>query len=829
LYINQKNDRFKDELVDRIQKTSMSSMSSDLGDINNDGYPDIFTTDMIPDDDYRLKTTGTFDNVELYNSKQRQGLHHQFVKNCLQLNNQNGSFLEMGNYAGVSGTDWSWGAVFLDADNDGNTDLFVCNGINRDVGDLDFLDYFSNDVYKKMMETGKRQKINELLQHIPSTPLANRVFKNNGHLNFTDARKVWGFEKPSFSNSIAYADLDNDGDLDLVINNENQPAFVYRNNSREQNRHHFIGVNLKGRGENTFVVGAKIKVYRGAELLSREVMPSRGFQSSVEYKQLIGLGTSAVVDSMVVIWPDRTCSRFLHPAIDTVHQLQQPEKPGPLYNFEATTLAKTLLEPVPNNMEAHRENDYVDFYAERNLPAMLSREGPRLARADVNGDGLEDLYIGGAKGQAGQLYLQTLQGTFIEKPCAAFDQYKDFEDVAVLFFDADKDGDQDLFVGAGGNESSLGSRELQHRLYKNDGKGNFTIDTKAFTTNSNNISTAAAYDFDDDGDLDLFVGSRSVPFAYGITPESYLYKNDGHGNFTDIAPKLTAQLSPAGMVTAAVWADVTGDQNKELIITGEWMAPKIFAYKHGKMQLLQNTGLDDLYGWWQSVTAADLNGDGLQDLILGNIGENFYLHPDKKNPVKLWLNDFDGNGSAEGFLTRTVAGKDMPVFLKREVTDQFPALKKQNLRHSSYAIKTVQELFAPELIQKARVKNFNYCSSIVALNNGHGGFTISPLPAQAQLSSVGAVCSTDLNGDHYPDLIIGGNLYNFQPQFGRLDGCCGLVLLNDGKAKFTSLPPQQSGMNLKGEVKAIAEITSKGRRQIIVLQNNLQPQVFQIK
>lgn len=395
---------------------------------------------------------------------------------------------------------------------------------------------------------------------------------------------------------------------------------------------------------------------------------------------------------MIIIWPDRSYSKYQNPQLNKVHVLQQPAEKGPLAYTEQEVIW-SLLDTVATTMDKHQEDDHIDFYYERNLPEMLSRQGPNIAKGDVNADGLEDIYIGGAKDQAGQLYLQTANGSFVKKEQALFTQYAAFEDVAVLFFDADKDNDLDLFIGAGGNNVRPYSRELQHRLYKNDGKGNFEIDTKAFPNNNMNISVAVENDFDGDGDLDLFVGSRSAPYKYGVTPESYLYQNDGNGHFTDMAPTLNPSISKAGMVTGAVWADVAGDKKQELIITGQWMETKIFSYDNNRFTEQTNTGLENLFGWWQSIAAADVNSDGRQDLIIGNIGENFYLRPGANNPVKLWVNDFDQNGTPEQFLTRTVAGKDVPVFLKREITDQFPGLKKSNLKHSDYAKKPYRIFF----------------------------------------------------------------------------------------------------------------------------------------
>lgn len=827
LYINQHDGTFKDELEQCMQHVSFSSMGADIADINNDGLPDIFTTDMLPEDDYRLKTLGAFDNIDLFRSKLKAGFYYQYMKNCLHLNAPNGRFTDIANYSGVSATDWSWGALLFDADNDGWNDIYVCNGVNRDVTNLDFMDFFASDIIQKMVLTGEKESVDEVLKRIPRTPMLSKAYKNLGNLRFEDAGKAWGITTPAFSNGAAYGDLDNDGDLDLVINNENQPAFVYKNNARELNKNHYIGVVLKGNAPNTFAIGSKIKLYAGKQLLTRELVPSRGFQSCVDYKTIIGLGNIAAIDSMEIIWPNFTHSLYKHPPIDSVLVLAQDgavKMPAP----PAAQPAPTLLQEVKTGFDKHKEDDYVDFYYERTIPEMLSREGPKAACGDVNGDGLEDIFIGGATGQGGQLYLQTANGGFVKKESNTFRLFSDFEDAATLLFDCDRDGDLDLLVCPGGNEAGFTSRQWQLRLFKNDGKGNFQIDTQAFPSNDENIAVAVANDIDGDGDLDLFVGGRSVPGQYGVSPKSYVYLNDGKGHFSAMPAAAMKGLAKAGMITGAVWADVTGDAAKELVITGEWMSPQVFAFANGSFTQVP-TSLDSLYGLWQTVAVADVNGDGRQDLLLGNIGENFCLRPDAQHPAKLWMGDFDNNGSIDKILTRTVDGKDMPFFLKQEMQDQLPSIKKQNLKHGDYAKKSVQDLLGQQVVSKAAVKQFNYTSSCIAINEGNGKFRIQKMPPVIQLSSLNAILCKDVNNDGFIDLVAGGNLSSFLPQFERLDASWGDVLLNDGKGNFHALASEQSGLQVSGVVKDILPVTGKNGPCILFLRNDDYPVMFRLK
>jgi hypothetical protein len=823
LYINQQNGTFKEELPLWMEHTSLASMGADLADINNDGYPDIFTTDMLPDNDYRLKSTSSFDTYDVYHTKELLGFYHQFQQNALQVNNRNGKFMETAYFSGVAASDWSWGALLFDADNDGLNDIYVCNGIYKDVIDQDFIDFFGNTLYQKMAMSGQKEEMQQIVDSMPSVPIKNKAFKNNGGLKFSDEGMNWGFTQPSFSNGAAYGDLDDDGDLDLVVNNVNMPCFVYKNNSRETNNSHYISFQLESKSPNKFAVGAKVEIHTDNGVLIREVNPGRGFQSSIDYKLVIGLGNKEV-SQVKIKWPDKTELYIDAPATDRSYMIRQsdvvPVKTGPAGS------PIRLLDSLSLQFDKHNENEFVDYYLERNIPVMLSKEGPKAAVADVNRDGLQDIFIGGAKGQPGQLYFQSKNG-FLKSKQVAFEEDKGFEDVAALFFDCDKDGDDDLFVGAGGNDLPPRNPYLEHRLYRNDGRGNFKKDTAAFDGNNSNIAVAVANDYDGDGDLDLFVGGRSLSYNYGGDPQSSIYENDGKGHYKDVTQSLNPAIANIGMVTAATWTDVNADKNSDLIIVGEWMTPRIFSYSDGKMNEII-TGMDNMFGWWQSVKAADLDGDGDNDLVLGNYGDNFYLRPDLQHPVKLWMNDFDMNTLPDKVFSRTVDGKDVPVFLKREFTDAMPAMKKENLRHHEYAKKTIQTLFKPELVQSATVKTFNYSSSVIAWNESNGKFSIQELPLEVQLSSVNAILCKDINKDGKPDIILGGNITECLPQFGRLDANYGIVLENKGDKQFAVIPGMETGISVTGMVREIVWINGIKESYLLFLRNNDYPAVYKL-
>ncbi|WP_369765448.1 VCBS repeat-containing protein [Flavobacterium sp. WC2429] len=823
IYINNKNGTFTEQLQDKVNHTSQSSMGLDMADINNDGLADLFVSDMLPEPDERLKTTTSFDNYDLFTRKLHLDFYNQYMQNTLQLNNGNGQFSEIANYAGVSKTDWTWGALLFDMDNDGYKDIYVCNGIYHDLTNQDFMDFFANSFIQRMAVTGKKEEMETIINKMPSTPIPNYAYKNNKNLTFTNEAQNWGLETPSFSNGAAYGDLDNDGDLDLVVNNINMEAFVYQNNSEKNKSNHFVKVKLKGDNNNKFAVGSTVKLFVGKEIIKQELTPSRGFQSSMDYGLVFGIGNKKI-DSLQVIWPNNKYQTIKKVAVNSTLKLDIKNAKSD-FVFKKV-IPKQFFTEKATPFLAHQENDYIDFDYEGLIAEMLSQEGPSLAVADINGDGNEDVFIGGAKGFPGKIYLNKGNNSFSISKQVDLDADFNYEDTAASFFDADNDGDLDLLVGSGGNEKA-DQVNYVNRLYLNNGKGVFGKSKSVIPTANSNVSVIAVNDFDNDGDNDVFIGSRSIPGVYGISPKHVLLENDGKGNFKNSIDKIAFKLNQVGMITDAVWEDIDGDNKKDLIVVGDWMAPIVFK-NTGKKLTEYKSNLSEYSGFWNAVSCVDLNKDGKKDLVLGNKGTNTPYKATATNPLKLFINDFDGNGTIEQIVTRCNNERDLPINLKKELAGQIPSIKKHNLSYADYATKTFQELFSEEVIKNSEIKKATIQESIIAINKGNGKFEIQVLPKEVQFSTVNTIFTTDINKDGIMDIVLGGNQYEFKPQYSRLDSNFGSVLLGSKNGKYTWVPYEKSGFFMRGEVKHLKEIKNKNNsKSIIAVINDATPKIFQ--
>ncbi|MEN8125185.1 MAG: VCBS repeat-containing protein [Bacteroidota bacterium] len=827
LYINNHDGTFTEEVKKWTSHLSLSAMGIDMGDINNDGFIDIFITDMLPEGDQRVKSVMEFEGYNIYKLKQSKDFYQQYIQNTLQLNNGNNTFSEIACFSGISSTDWSWAGLIFDMDNDGFRDIFVTNGINHDLTDIDFVDYFANEIIQNMALTGQKEAIDSIINRMPVKPQPNYAYKNNRDLTFSNANKEWGFEIPSLSNGAAYGDLDNDGDIDLVINNVNMEAYIYRNNAETLTNNNYIKLKFIGKQSNKFAIGTSIKLYYKDNIVIQELVSSRGFQSSVDYDMTIGLGTSENIDSLRVIWPDDKTQKFTNIEANqflTLNQSDASEIQLPLKKVKS----KTLLNEMSNaKFSKHEENTYSDFNYEGLITKMLSQEGPALAIGDVNNDGNEDVFIGGAKGQSGTIYLHRGKGKLKISTQQVFVSEASYEDTAAAFFDVDGDGDMDLMVGSGGNQMGE-ENSYKNRLYLNNGKGYFSKSEIFIPTVNKNTAVISPCDFDSDGDIDVFIGSRSIVGNYGVNPNHLFLENNGDGTFNNATERLAYDLKDAGMVTNAIWVDVDNDDKKDLVIVSEWDTPKI--YKNNGRRLAKiASSLDDFYGLWNVVEAADLDNDGDMDFIFGNQGNNTLYRASQENPMKMWINDFDNNGTIEQIITRNINGKDYPIHMKKELTEQITFLKKQNLKASEYAHKTVSELFSKEIFKNSIKKKMNISETIIAINEGENKFIIKKLPTRVQLSCINDISCFDINKDGNLDLIMGGNNFEFKPQFSRLDADYGDVLLNEGNLEFTWQNYNKSGIFIKSEVKHINQLKDKnGKTFILFAINNEKPKIFSI-
>lgn len=804
LYLNRCDGTFREALAEATGHTSRFSMGADAGDINNDTRPDLVVVDMLPAREEIRKTAAGAEPFNVAEMRRRAGYQPQYTRNTLQLNRGGGRFSEIGFLAGVEATDWSWAPLFADLDNDGWQDLFVTNGIVRRPNDLDYIAYVGSPAVQASLARGVTQENLSILERMPQVAIANFAFHNQRDLTFSDRAEAWGLDQPGFSNGAVYVDLNNDGALELVVSNINAPASVYRNRAREIGENHFLRVELRGDGANTAGVGAKVIVRHAGGTQMREQVPTRGFQSSVDPRLHFGLGSAMRVDTLVVIWPDRGYQVLTGLPVDTTLVLQQSDADGVYrYREEGEELLRDVTGQVGTDF-VHRENAFFDFNREPLIPHRVSTEGPALAVADVDGNGLDDLYVGGAKWQPGQLLLQQADGTFAVGAIEAFRADSLHEDVDAAFFDADGNGAPDLYVVSGGNEFWGEHEALRDRLYLNDGRGGFTRNPAALPDRFANGSAVAPGDLDGDGDVDLFVGSRVVARRYGEIPRSAILRNDGHGRFSDVTEEVAPELAEPGMVTDALWVGGDGNDPLQLVVVGEWMPVRLFRWNGEQLQeRTVQAGLEGTEGWWSSVTAADLNDDGAEDLVLGNLGLNSAVRASAEEPARLYVGDFAGDGGIQQLLTVYREGTSYPLAGRDDLLEAVPRLRDRFPTYASFGAIRVEEIFGREALARAAVLEARTMASAVALRQPGGGFSLRPLPVEAQFAPVYAARVDDFDGDGVADLLLGGNHFGVPPLRGRYDASYGLMLRGRGDGSFAALDPARSGVSIEGEVRAI--------------------------
>ncbi len=835
IYLNNQDGTFRETLTGIMRSISAASMGADMADINNDHYPEIFVTDMIPEDDARLKTKTTFDSWDSYSNNYRNGYHHQFTRNMLHLNNADGTFSEIGRLTGVYATDWSWGALIMDLDNDGLKDIFVANGIYQDLTDQDYIQYFSNRDMVMSIVSGNNVDYKTLIDAIPSVKIPNYAFKNKGEHEFENMATPWGLDIPSHSNGAAYGDLDNDGDLDLVMNNVNMPMFIYRNETNELlPEHHYLKVILKGDKQNTDAIGTKVTVKHRGNITYLEQMPVRGFKSTVDPRPNLGLGPLKMVDSLIVQWPDDRVTIMTDVATDQTLTLYQKDgSPTDFTMIKPPDSDHTWMKEVTEEISVdfiHSENEFDDFRRESLIYHMMSTEGPRTCKGDVNGDGLEDIYVGGAKGQAGAMLLQQPDRSFAAVNKTLFGAYRSSEDSDCALFDADGDGDLDLYVASGGNELPSSSSALSDRLYINDGKGYFEKSPQILPAGKyESTACIRACDFDKDGVIELFVGIRLRPFLYGVPVNGYILENDGNGNFSNVTSSVAPELQDVGMLRDMLWEDVNGDGNEDMILAGDWMPLKVFVNTNGVFKEDKEAfGSIKTSGWWNCLSTGDFDNDGDMDFVAGNHGANSRFKASEKRPVSMYVNDFDLNGSAEQIICVYEGDTSYPLALKHNLIRQLPPLADKYPKYEMYKGQQITDIFEPEQLKNAILLKADLLETSLFINDGTGHFIRKPLPVEAQFSPVMATESGDFNRDGNLDLLLGGNLYNVKPEVGRYDASYGNFLLGDGQGGFLNIPPGVSGFKLEGEVRDLMEVNTPRGVILVVTRSNDPLQVFKI-
>ena len=818
LYINQRDGTFEEVLERSITETSMGSMGADIADLNGDGRPEIFVTEMLPNDPERVKTKTVFENWDKHKANADAGYHHQFTRNTLQWNRGNVDgfpvFSEVSRLSGVEATDWSWGALIFDYNNDGRDDLFVANGIYKDLTDQDYINFYANNTLQ--FEEYKRDSvvITKLIDVIPSVPLQNFLYQNKGNFQFENVANNAGLSDEVFSNGAAYADLDQDGDLELVINNINGDLLLYQNLSSDAGKSNYLKLNFGKEGYK--FSGTKVSVVSNGKVQTKEYTPVKGYMSSMSHEMHFGLGTDTTALSLIVKWPDGGTSTISKVQPNQNIDLTAKEYMGISMNYPRV---KPMFESTEAVAIAHQENDYSDFDRDRLILQMSSNEGPAVAIGDINGDGSEDLFIGGSKGIAAQIHLQTTRG--FRK--IQFDYDKNSEDVDAQLVDIDKDGDLDLLVGSGGHEFGLNNLQLKDRLYINDGQGNFTP-SSAFKSIAEPSSFIQPFDYDGDGDLDILTATRLIPFAYGIAGSLHLYENEA-GQFVEVQVPAFTDL---GMITSGKLADLDADGDLDLVVAGEWMPITILINTEGQFEnATARFGLQNTSGLWHHVDVVDINGDGRPDIIGGNHGLNTRLKASPNQPLRMYVNDFDQNRSIEQLITQYENEQAYPIVMLPDLIKQLPSLKKKYVKHEAYKNQTIEQIFEPEVLANSIVHQVQQLSSAYFLQ-AEEGFVMYEFPFEGQISQVFASYTQDLNSDGLVDIILAGNQKRVKPELGSNNASYGLVLLGIQDGGFEAMPLEESGLWVPEETRAIKKLLIGEKEVIVFIRNNEKSLAFEL-